>query len=345
MGRADPGRAQCVLGNHELNVLLGAPKHGNGWFFDRDHDVHNGEFLESQAATPERRTHWLQFLERLPMALEREDLRIVHACWDGAATRALDSASTVRDPRDMYQRYKADAKQLLRDSGIDDRAALEMRDHRHSFQDPLAVMPLLPACAEEATLMQNANPLKVLTSGLEAPAETPAWAGGKWRMTNRSRWWRTYHDEPAVLIGHYWRRDASAKAEDVTGDWDYPLGDDVPTNGWGREAMCSASIMPWAGGMPSARRDALRTSNADWRRCAGRSVNWCSMTGSGSTRRHHLRKAWCGMRSLRTRSQGGSHELTEWNAVAMLDRSSWQRANAPCRCWRTPSTCSASCRT
>jgi hypothetical protein len=228
MGWVQSGRAQCVLGNHELNVLLDAPKHGNGWFFDRDHDVHNGRFLESKAATPERRTHWLQFLERLPMALEREDLRIVHACWDGAAIRVLDSASDVRGPRDMYQRYKADAKRILRDSGIDDRAALEMRDYRQSFEDPLAVMPLLPACAEEATLMQNANPLKVLTSGREAPAETPAWAGGKWRMTNRSRWWRAYHDEPAVLIGHYWRRDARATAAEVTGDWDYPLGDYGP---------------------------------------------------------------------------------------------------------------------
>ena len=72
MSWVQSGRAQCVLGNHELNVLLGAPKHGNGWFFDRDHDVHNGEFLESKAATREKRAHWLQFLERLPMALERD---------------------------------------------------------------------------------------------------------------------------------------------------------------------------------------------------------------------------------------------------------------------------------
>ena len=43
------GRAQCVLGNHELNVLLGAPKHGNGWFFDRNHELDSGEFLHSRA--------------------------------------------------------------------------------------------------------------------------------------------------------------------------------------------------------------------------------------------------------------------------------------------------------
>lgn len=228
MERVQSGRADCVLGNHELNVLLGAPKHGNGWFFDRDHDVHNGEFLESRAATPEKRAGWLKFLETLPLALARDDLRIVHACWDAAAIHALDSAESDGTRRESYDRFKANAKKLLQESGVDDRAAREMHDHRHSFQDPLAILPMLPACAEEATVKQNANPLKVITSGLEAPAETPAWAGGKWRMTNRSRWWQDYRDEPTVLIGHYWRRDARAKPGDVTGDWDYPLGDYGP---------------------------------------------------------------------------------------------------------------------
>lgn len=27
------GRAQCVLGNHDLNILLGDRKHDNHWFF------------------------------------------------------------------------------------------------------------------------------------------------------------------------------------------------------------------------------------------------------------------------------------------------------------------------
>ena len=219
------GCAQCVLGNHELNVLLGAPKHGNGWFFDRDHDVHNGEFLVTKPATPERRAHWLQFLEHLPLALERDDLRIVHACWDAAAIHALDAAPDEGTRRETYEGFKARAKRLLRESGVEERAAQEMHDYRHSFRDRHAKLPLLRACAEEATTKQNTNPLKVLTSGREAPAERPAWAGGQWRMTNRCRWWHDYRDEPAVLIGHYWRRDARAKPEDVTGDWDYPLGD------------------------------------------------------------------------------------------------------------------------
>ena len=29
----EQGKAQCVLGNHELNLLIDAKREGNGWFF------------------------------------------------------------------------------------------------------------------------------------------------------------------------------------------------------------------------------------------------------------------------------------------------------------------------
>jgi hypothetical protein len=220
------GRAQCVLGNHELNVLLGEPKHGNGWFFDRNHELANGEFLHSRAATAERRAAWVAFLERLPLTLVRDDLRVVHACWDEAALVALQP--TLGDGttyRSVHAEIDGRAHELLRGSGIDARAAREVQAYRHAFKDRSAQLPMLPACADEATLLQNANPLKVITSGLEAPSERPIWAGGRWRMTSRARWWNEYREAPAVIVGHYWRRDARAEPAAVTGDWDYPLGD------------------------------------------------------------------------------------------------------------------------
>ncbi len=219
------GRAQCVLGNHELNVLLGEPKHGNGWFFDRNHELSNGEFLHSKAATAERRAAWLEFLQSVPLALIRDDLRVVHACWDDAAV-----AVAARLPADVryesaHRALDRQTKALLRASGIDSRAAREVQAHRHEFKDRNAVLPMLPACAEEASILQNANPIKVLTSGLEGPSEHPVWAGGRWRMTVRARWWQEYRGAPAVVMGHYWRRDRRAVPAEVTGDWDYPLED------------------------------------------------------------------------------------------------------------------------
>jgi hypothetical protein len=220
------GRAQCVLGNHEFNMLLGEPKHGNGWFFDRNHELRNGEFLHSRAATAARRDTWLGFLDRLPLTLARDDLRVVHACWDDAAIGALGPLlSSGARYREVHDALDAQAKALLRSSGIDARAAREVKAYRHAFKDRDAALPMLPACAEEATILQNANPIKVLTSGLEGPSERPAWAGGRWRMTVRARWWQDYRAGPAVVMGHYWRRDRRAVPADVTGDWDYPLED------------------------------------------------------------------------------------------------------------------------
>lgn len=226
MAWVQAGRAQCVLGNHELNVLLGEPKHGNGWFFDRNHELANGEFLNSKAATPERRAAWTGFLGQLPLALVRDDLRVVHACWDEAALARLGPRLAAgASYRDVHAELDKIARELLRGSGINARAAREVQAYRHVFKDRSATLPLLPACAEEATLLQNANPVKVVTSGLEAPSERPIWAGGRWRMTQRARWWNDYRDAETVVMGHYWRRDARAEPAAVTGDWDYPLGD------------------------------------------------------------------------------------------------------------------------
>jgi len=234
------GRAQCVLGNHELNVLLGAPKHGNGWFFDRNHELDSGEFLHSRAATPERRREWVDFLAGLPLVLERADLRVVHACWDDAAIARLQAGLGGRGYVDAHEEYRRRVKALLGESGIDRRAARELGRYRHELRIRNASIPMLPAVAEEATMQQNANPVKVLTSGLEAPASEPSWAGGQWRMTQRSRWWNDYEAATPVVMGHYWRRDERADPRDVTGDWDYPLGDYGPYEWMGprRNVFC-----------------------------------------------------------------------------------------------------------
>lgn len=92
----EAGRAQCVLGNHELNLLRGDRKEGNGWFWpaESDHDVANGKFEESARATDSQRQHFKGWFDTLPVALERPDLRVVHACWHDDAIQRL-RGSTV----------------------------------------------------------------------------------------------------------------------------------------------------------------------------------------------------------------------------------------------------------
>lgn len=225
LGWIGEGRAQGVLGNHELNVVLDAPKHGNGWYFDRNHDKHKGDFLHSNGATESQRVEWRRSLEALPLALERADLRVVHACWDQRAITALGRREQGESRASTYAYYESVAGTLLRETGVDHRAAAEIKLYRHVMEDPRAEVPLLAASAKEALVRQNDNPLKVLTSGLEAAAKVPAFAGGKWRMTDRVRWWHGYRDAPAVVVGHYWRMDARATPRTVRGDWDDPLDD------------------------------------------------------------------------------------------------------------------------
>lgn len=241
MGGVRRGLVQCVLGNHELNVLLGEPKHGNGWFFDRNHELASGEFLHSRAATPDRRAAWTAFLESLPLALVRDDLRVVHACWDAPALASLqgvigESACYGK----LHARFDREIRVRLRERGVAARAAREVQAHRHAFKRRDAILPMLPACAEEATERQNTNPVKLITSGPESRAERPTWAGGRWRMTARSRWWNEYREAPTVVMGHYWRVDARADPSEITGDWDYPLGDYGPYEWMGplRNVFC-----------------------------------------------------------------------------------------------------------
>jgi hypothetical protein len=88
---ADPPRAQCVLGNHDLNILLDRRREGNDWFF--------GE--------PEAQRQQIQeFLRGLPLALERPGLRVVHACWDDGMVEAARAAG------DAVELYRAHARRI-----------------------------------------------------------------------------------------------------------------------------------------------------------------------------------------------------------------------------------------
>src|SRR5260370_55129 len=67
-GGGSPPRAQAILGNHDLNILLDRQREGNDWFF---------------AEGAEQRRRVKEFFRTLPLVLDRPDLRVVHACWDG----------------------------------------------------------------------------------------------------------------------------------------------------------------------------------------------------------------------------------------------------------------------
>lgn len=165
------GGARCVLGNHELNILRDRPKGHNAWFFGQE-PVRAGV-----ASLPaERRAEVLAFFRSLPLALEREDLRVVHACWDDAAVQRARAA--------------------------DDTLAL----HAACSRAIHARLRERPAVDEVQRILdlQNDNAVNVLTSGPEKRAAAVFFAGGRERNEARARWWDDYRG-PFCVFGHYWR--------------------------------------------------------------------------------------------------------------------------------------------
>lgn len=196
------GRAFCIVGNHELNLLRGDAKDGNGWAFTDNHDRRRSAYMHSRDAQEQERVAIEDFFRRLPLALYRDDLRIVHACWHQESFARIEQAGGA-ELDVLFEHFEAGVNADLDAWGLRDRAALEQQAHR--MTDPSVVPPLLDATARADELRQMGNPLRVITSGIERYGKTPFFSSGKWRMVDRIPWWTEYLDECPVVIGHYWR--------------------------------------------------------------------------------------------------------------------------------------------
>ncbi len=197
----DAGKAQCVMGNHELNILLDKPKPDNGWFFG-----HDTTSRDMKTASDSQKSAVLRFIRRLPLALHREDLRAVHACWHDDS---ITHAQQTHDARDLHDRHARD---------------IEARLEQQRVNDPV----------ERSLIKQNHNPVKVLTSGPEHRVKQPFEAGGKLRHEGRLPWWEEYDHRAFCVFGHYWRRPVDGK---LTGEKLFQGYEDHHLLGPGR-SMC-----------------------------------------------------------------------------------------------------------
>ena len=84
----EEGEAYIVLGNHEINALTytqkAPPEHGREWL--RPHTPrHNRiirETLEQYHDHPQEWDDALAWFRQIPLCLEIDGIRVVHACWD-----------------------------------------------------------------------------------------------------------------------------------------------------------------------------------------------------------------------------------------------------------------------
>lgn len=199
------GRAVAVLGNHEINLLREDAKDGSGWYFDarveRDHE----KFAPFQRPTAQQRQEIMTFLSELPIALERQDLRVVHAAWQDAQIKAVRSLpqGSVRKEYDQWEQV---AQRQAWASALQVRIEQELVQWPHGLESRQLQPPFLHAHAELEANKQMLNPIKVLTSGVEQGGTVPFFSGGKWRFAERMPWWDAYTDPTPVVVGHYWRR-------------------------------------------------------------------------------------------------------------------------------------------
>lgn len=196
------GNAQCVLGNHELNILLGLQREGNGWFFGSPHDDDKKPFNYVYASESERKEIIL-FFQTLPIALVSDRLRIVHACWDENAIKAIESEYT--NVEDLFNRYEKQTDDYINSKGLKKSYIAESKKYSRALTNRNEKPPFLPHIANYEICAKIYNHIKTITSGPEKIVDEPYFAGGKWRMLDRDAWWDSYEDDIPVIIGHYWR--------------------------------------------------------------------------------------------------------------------------------------------
>ena len=188
MGLVARGRALCLMGNHEYNLVA-------HWLkilpprFDRP-KKDNTATVEDMASRPQRWAPVLAFMRGLPLCLELPGLRLIHAV---AHRPSLEKVWPV----------------LGLDRGhaaTGETPALALRAHL-TVRSPFDSRGLLPSL--EALLGHGGDlPHEVLIKGFELPADKPFEDNiGVIRHEHRVCWWTGEGDvlrDRLTVFGHYW---------------------------------------------------------------------------------------------------------------------------------------------
>ena len=212
----DAGYALMVLGNHELNLLVGEPKDGSGWFFN-ERLSKEAHYTPWQCMPNDEKAALINWLSTMPLILQREDLRIVHAAW---LPEALSQLATMQEHDIIwqYQQWDMQLKYRLQNTSWYADYLAEEHQYHDALDDAKHIPTFMHAIARYEWERCRAHPIRALTSGIEKIVDMPFYAGGRWRFTGRSRWWEDYHDDVAVVIGHYWRHWYPEEANDFVRD-------------------------------------------------------------------------------------------------------------------------------
>lgn len=196
------GNAQAILGNHELNILKNDAKAGAGWFFE-ERELKDKIYEPFTRVSKEEKKEFLDFISTLPLALESDSLRIVHATWDSELIEKVKKYN-LNDVASLYREFEKNVDCELDKSGILSKYRKESK--LWDVEDPNATIPFLEATSAYNIAHQMNNPFRVLTSGVEKRAVKSFYTSGKWRFVERFSWWDEYNEDIPVIVGHFWRK-------------------------------------------------------------------------------------------------------------------------------------------
>lgn len=217
----DEGSAHIVMGNHEFNALGYHHEYpsGSGEYLRRrnaKHTKQHKEFL-GQLTRGEQR-HYLDWFATLPLWLDLDGLRVVHACWHEESMAVVEKHCKSSAPF-------ADARHLV-----------DAHDKAHELYDAIEILLKGP----EINLVEHGQPkYKDADGHIRERARTRWWDSGARTLrdvamisgtTEEGEPYPQLPDEelpPAdgsfaytgrvpVFYGHYWRQDSPTPGEDFT---------------------------------------------------------------------------------------------------------------------------------
>lgn len=180
------GRALCLMGNHEYNLV--------GWHLGLEQGrPSNAAARADVARRPERWEPVLAWLAERPLALELPGLRVIHAVWHEACFGRVRPVLGPERPAD--EAGPGDQAARLR-------AAVVLES---PFRDG-ALRPGLPSVGCPPSPDKDHE---VLIKGFEEQADAPFLdADGNRRELVRVCWWQGDHaavrDDGLTVFGHYW---------------------------------------------------------------------------------------------------------------------------------------------
>lgn len=252
----DAGTAQAVMGNHEFNAIAfytpdperpGSHLRARSDRNRRQHDL----FIEEVVEDSPKHGELIEWFQSLPMWLDLDGLRVIHACWDEASMAALSAGSTLTD-------------EVLRAATVHGTAEYEAIEVLLKGPE----VPIAPSYHDNYGICRNTarfawwKDATALADMIEVPANCtshiheacPGNDGPLWEPDNPTQTTARPVDiypagAPPVLFGHYWRSGTPVATESPNAactDYSAVNGGHLVAYRWSGEQKLDAANFAWA---------------------------------------------------------------------------------------------------